>query len=291
MTDGPNVVIRGAQPGDLDAVAAFTSGTFEWGDYVTDSFLEWLDNDQSSVLVAERDGDVVAMCRVVLLAPREIWLHAARVHSEHRRQGIGRVLNEASLQWGRARGAVVARLMVEESNEAAQLQVEAAGYRRVAEWFHATKSVLDTARRRDGPGLREPEPLRPAPAQEVDGAYMSWSTSELARAAHGLIGERWHMRHMTVDDVYSAVRDRALWEAPSGWVMIQRDGEDSAWVPWLMTTAGEADTLVETLLTKLRGDGVATVSVLLPRTPWLVAAFEASRFSVHANAVWELAID
>ncbi len=115
---------------------------------------------------------------------------------------------------------------------------------------------------------------------------MSWATSELARAGHGLGGVRWHMRLMRIEHLLEAARSRHLWEAPSGWVAIAPD-PDGAWVSWVMTTPGEADTLVEALMTKLRADGVGSVSALLPRVPWLVAAFEASGFDVHPNGVWE----
>lgn len=282
--------IRPARPEDKAAIAAFTDATFSWGDYVADSFDEWLTTGDSAVLVACREDRPVALARVVQLSPDEIWLHAARVHPDHRRQGLGLALNKASVEWGRQRGAVVARLMVEDWNERAAAQVRKAGYRRVADWFFARRSVPDSRPSLLGPGLRPSEPLRPAPAPEVEGAYISWSTSELARAGHGLLGVRWHLRHMRIDHLLEEAAARRLWEAPSGWLSIDTSAHPDAWVAWLMTTASEADILVEALLTKLRSDGVESVGALLPRVPWLVAAFEASGFEVHANGVWEIQI-
>lgn len=285
-----DVEIRPARPEDKAAIAAFTENTFAWGDYVDGSFDDWLVTADSAVLVAIATGRPVAMARVVQLSPDEIWLHAARVHPDHRRQGLGLALNHACLDWGRGRGAVVARLMVEDWNEAARLQVERGGYRRVADWFYARRANLDPPASPTGPGLRPPEPLRIAPRPEAESAFMSWSTSELARAAHGLRGERWHFRQMTMDHLVEDAEQRRLWEAPSGWISIEHGPEGGAWVGWLMTTPGEAELLVEALLTKLRSDGAASVSVLLPRLPWLIAAFEASGFEVHPNGIWEIIV-
>ncbi|MDH3499926.1 MAG: GNAT family N-acetyltransferase [Acidimicrobiia bacterium] len=286
-----DIEIRPARPDDRAAIAAFTEDTFAWGDYVPDSFDDWLAAADSEVLVATTAGTPVALARVVQLSPDEIWLHAARVQPSHRRQGLGLALNRACLQWGRDRGAVVARLMIEDWNEAARLQVERGGYRRIANWFHARREVHDPPPSPTGPGLRPPEPLRIAPRPEAEGAFMSWSTSELARAAHGLRGERWHFRQMTIDHLIQDAERRHLWEAPSGWISIEHGPDGNAWVAWLMTTPGEAELLVAALLTKLRSDGAMSVSVLLPRLPWLIAAFEASGFDVHPNGIWEIRVD
>ena len=282
--------VRPARASDKTSIAAFTADTFTWGDYVAQSFDTWLETPGSRTFVATIDEAPVALSRVVSLSGDEIWLHGARVHPHHRRRGLGTALNAASLDWGRDRGAIVARLMVEDWNEAARSHVEQAGYRRVATWFFARRSVEGSRPSRDGPGIRPPEPLRSAPPQEVEGAYMSWSTSELARAAHGLVGQRWHMRRMTVHDLFADATARMLWEAPSGWISIDGSNADDVWVRWMMSTAGEADTLVAALMTKLRSDGVEMVGCLLPKVPWLVAAFESSGFEVHSNAVWELAL-
>ena len=38
-----DAVIRPARADDQPAIAAFTTDTFSWGDYVSDVFLDWLD--------------------------------------------------------------------------------------------------------------------------------------------------------------------------------------------------------------------------------------------------------
>ena len=127
--------VRPAQASDIDAVRAFTTGTFEWGDYVPDRFEGWLGREDSTVLVAtDEDDSPIGLARVLMVSDREAWIHAARVHPDHRRRGIGSTLNEALCDWAGSHGAMVARLMTEDWNEAAQGQVEQSGYRRVSTW-------------------------------------------------------------------------------------------------------------------------------------------------------------
>jgi ribosomal protein S18 acetylase RimI-like enzyme len=280
--------IRPAEPADLERIVEFTTGTFPWGDYVPAAFLNWLETPNSVVLVGLAEGSPVGIVRAVMLSERELWLHAARVDPAHRRRGHGKALNVAGQEWGRRRGAQVARLMVEDWNTAPQHQVRELGFRQVARWFHASRQVPGSKRRPGGPGLREPEPLRIAPGPDAEGAYASWSTSVLARAGHGLIGVRWHMRSMRIEDLTSAAAGNRMWESPAGWITIEVDDGHGAWVSWLMTTASEADNLIETTLTKLRGDGIETVEVLLPRVPWLISTMESAGFDVHPNTVWEV---
>ena len=282
--------IRPAQPTDLERIAEFASDTFSWGDYVAGAFMEWLEIPDSVVLVGLVEATPVAIMRAVHLAEHEIWLHAARVHPDHRRMGYGNALSAACQRWGRDRGARVARLMTEDWNDAPRHQVRNIGFREVARWFHASRRVAGSKRRPGGPGLREPEPLRIAPPSDAEGAFTSWSTSELAKAAHGLIGVGWHLRTMRIDDLAEAASAHRMWESPAGWITIHaNEGDtDTAWVSWLMTTASEADNLIDTMMTKLRGDGFETVEVLLPRVPWLISTMESAGFDVHPNTVWEL---
>ena len=65
--------IRPARLDDEAAIVAFTTGTFEWGDYVPDSFAEWMaSEDHSIVLVATTDDDEpIGLVRVVMVSPEE----------------------------------------------------------------------------------------------------------------------------------------------------------------------------------------------------------------------------
>ena len=98
-------------------IRSFTEDTFVWGDYVGREFPTWLDRPDELAIVAADDNDSpVAVARVGLLSEAEAWLSGARVHPDHRRQGIGSVMNDFGVEWARERGAKVIRLATEEDN-------------------------------------------------------------------------------------------------------------------------------------------------------------------------------
>ena len=220
-------------------------------------------------------------------------MHGARVHPDHRRQGLGSAMNRVGLEWGRERGAVVAGLLTEASNEAAIGQVSGMGYRQVAQWLFATRSIED-----DGPdpaadGLDlegAPQPLNAAPPVDTEPAYLTWASSELATAGHGLIPEGWSLRRMSVEDVAAAARSGALFEAPSGWVIVERD-DRRAWIPWLVTIADDAFSLVRSVTARMAAEGHAEVGGLLPHVPWLESALTRAGYSVHPQLVWQIEIE
>ena len=105
------VSVREARQEDVAAIAPWTQDTFEWGDYVADRLPSWIDDPALHVLVCEsNDGTPLAVCRAQMLTPIEAWLDGARVHPEHRREGLGRMLNHAGVAWARDQGARVVRL-------------------------------------------------------------------------------------------------------------------------------------------------------------------------------------
>ncbi|MDH3248006.1 MAG: GNAT family N-acetyltransferase, partial [Acidimicrobiia bacterium] len=197
--------VRPARLEDLESVRAFTTGTFEWGDYVPERFESWVDRDDSVVMIATDDDDVpIGLARVVMMSERETWIHAARVHPDHRRRGIGSAINEALCHWAASQGAIVARLMTEDWNEAARGQVERSGYRRVSTW---SWPMRDLGTGRIDPvtngGRRVPgeEQLASGSRAEIDPAWIAWSSSEMASAGRGLFPVGWTFRRMTIDDV------------------------------------------------------------------------------------------
>lgn len=279
------VSVRPARPSDKAAIGAFTRDTFSWGDYVFDAFDDWMEADEGVVLVAADGNDVaVAVSRAVRMSDSEIWLHAARVHPDHRRQGIGQALSTASLEWGQGAGARVARLMVEGDNEIAQGQVAKAGYRKVASFFSASRRVPQPAAR-----LMPYEPLRPAPIHEVETAFSAWTTSDLARVGHMLYPRRWSMRAIQLDDLANAANTRGFWECPEGWVVLEFD-DDGAFIPWMSTIPTYAGDLVSSVMARLENDRVPAVWALLPHVRWLIDAFEANDFDISFNGVWEIAL-
>lgn len=281
-----DLVIRAATPDDKPAVAAFTSNTFSWGDYVSDAFDDWVGDD--GLVVAELDGRVVALVRGVLLSPREAWLQGARVHPDYRRRGIGGRLNQHLRDWARERGAVVARLLIEADNKAAQAQVEASGMRRVAEFVRAHRAVGDASPLPAGNGGRRVgalEKLRRAHSSEAEPAFMAWGTSELARAGRGLFGVGWRFRRLQVEDLAMAGTHGALWTARSGWVMgAVRD--ELFEIAWLVTGPDDAEDLMRAVVDVAIDEGADRVQAMVPATDWMVRAARRANYATEIELVY-----
>jgi len=69
-------------------VLAFCQHTFDWGDYVTLVWDEWLVDPQGQLWIATCDGTPVGMAKVSMLTPTEAWLQGLRVHEQYRRHGL-----------------------------------------------------------------------------------------------------------------------------------------------------------------------------------------------------------
>jgi ribosomal protein S18 acetylase RimI-like enzyme len=283
--------IRPARLDDEAAIVAFTTGTFEWGDYVPDSFAEWMaSEDHSIVLVATTDDDEpIGLVRVVMVSPEEAWLHAARVHPEARRKGIAMEATRAANRWASEQGARVSRLFTESWNTAAQEQVRKAGFRDVSTWFYAIRPIGSTQPDTSGNGgqrVRGEERLAPAPSAEAELAYLSWSSGDLVRHSRGLHSIGWTFRSLRVADLEDAARDRRFWSCPAGWV-IGAFRDDAFHIPWLSTTPDDAYPLVRAMLDRATDLGAEKLTTLAPDVAFLREAFTRVGAELHDDILWE----
>jgi GNAT superfamily N-acetyltransferase len=273
-------VIRPARAEDVPLIAAWTTETFSWGDYVPEALPEWLDDEGSLVVVCvHEDDEPVAVSRAQMLSPTEAWLSGARVHPDHRRSGMGMAMNDFGVQWARERGALVVRLAVEDDNEAARAQVVKAGYRLTGRWVSATASA--SVGRRMPPSQR----LQPAAPIDADAAWMFWSLSELARAGRDLIAKGWQWRKATRQDIDDAVNASSFFQSPGGWVLSERV-EEGISVGWLATTPTDAPLLILALRDLLRDERGETVRVMMPETPWSGEALTREGFEVRPILIY-----
>ncbi len=285
-------LIRAAQPSDQPAIASFTQDTFTWGDYVSESFLSWLDEPDLFVHVAVDEAGVpIAVGRARLVTPREVWMASARVHPDHRRQGLASMLNETGVEWGRRLGAVVARLLIEHWNAGPQRQVATIGYRRTSEWVFARRSdVLSDPNplRNGGPRVPGPERLLPAARAEIDEAWVAWNSGRLMRASRGLINRHWVFWTMAPGDLAEARRRGALWSCPSGWV-IGDVGEDGSRfeVTWMQASPSDYLRVIRACIDMAVEEGMTDIGLWLPAEADLVAALESIGFEVVRSGVWE----
>ncbi len=288
------MIIRSARPEDKAAIAAFTTDTFSWGDYVTDAFDSWLENPNGQILIAASDRDeAIGMARVSMLSPSEAWAQAARVHPDHRRKGIAGRLTRAGEMWAAERGGLVMRLLTEDWNEPAQHQVEKSGYRLVARWAMAQKDVGRSVPNTTGNGGRRApaeERLRPAGVHEVEPAFLAWSTGDSIKAGHGLFpAVGWTWRQMTIDDVVNAARSRALWECPAGW-LIGAIEEDQFRVSWMVTGPEDAHRLLRAAIELADEQGAERFRMLFPQTDWLLRAVHRAGLELHPSLMYEKAL-
>lgn len=285
-------VIRPAAAVDEAAIAAFTKDTFDWGDYVADSFAAWLEQPGSYMVVAVDDQDIaIAMNRGRLLSPTEAWFHAARVHPDWRGRGIAGEMAAKLRTWAGEEGAVVGRLLIEDWNESSIRHVEKIGFRRVASVVRATKPIGDASPSPDGNGGRRiPSRLRarPAHATEATPAFSSWSVGELGRATRGLVGSHWTYARLTVDNLVSAAKHGAFWEIGAGWAVTDIEG-DTLEVGWLETRPDDAADLLRALIDLALGSGVERIALWLPAIDWIVK--DAKRLGFEAEPMGVFAVE
>lgn len=277
--------VRDAQPADAARISDWTRDTFAWGDYVGDSVAEWIVDGSRHVLVAVDGDDVpVAMAAVRMLSPTEGWLSAARVRPELRRRGLGSLLNDASVAWICDRGGKVARLAVEDDNDAAMSQVRKLGYRRTSTWV---RGVIE-----NGPigpsGLDDR--VSPAGRPDVDPGWMYWSTSELYEAGRGLLPSGWTWRRCVVGDLLAAAEQHRFFQSPAGWVIVEFPAEDEVEITWTASSPPDFPRLLTGVAALAAERGIRLMTCLVPQTGWSGEALRragasTSEYLVFAKAV------
>lgn len=279
-----DVAIRSARRADVASIVPWTTDTFSWGDYIPDRIETWLNDPGSDVLVCVDGADApIAMCHVAMLSPTEGWLEGARVHPDHRRSGLGSLLNDAGVDWARRRGGRVIRLSTEASNLAARNQVRRLGYREVSRWLHAVFQVDPSHR------TSERYRMRPAPRADAEAAWLFWVGSDLARESRELIHIGWQWRNARPEDVTRAAGD--LVQSAAGWVSVQQPEDDWMRTNWIASTPEDMLGLIDGLLDLAAERGVAELDIKLPDLPWTAEAIvrsgsEANPVVVHAKPIY-----
>jgi GNAT superfamily N-acetyltransferase len=285
--------LRRGRIDDVDAIVAFTTDTFAWGDYVPEMVADWLTSDDGVVMVAVDGSDrPVAMARAVFLTEREVWSHAARVHPDHRGHGIAGELADALMDWATEHGGYVVRLLIDDDNLASIQHIVKKGFTRSVSVVRATRGIGSGSPRPHGNGgRRHPSPLQPRPGKRQDLALVraSWSTSEVGRVLRGLVGEQWRFHRLTDADIERAARTGNLWEIGSSWA-ITGSVEPTFDVQLLDTTPDEAYDVLRALIDSANNRGAEDLTMWLADTEWLVQACRRTGCDVTGHGVWEHAL-
>lgn len=288
------MIIRPARLDDEAAIVAFTTGTFEWGDYIPENIGPWLrSDDTSTVLVAADDDDQpIGMVRGLMMSADEAWLHAARIRPDARRRGIATEVTMAANQWAADRGARVVRLLTESWNVPAQAQVRKAGFRDVSRWFYAIVRIGSAQPNPIGNGGRRvpgEERLTPAPRAEAEPAFLSWSSGDIIRHSRGLFPIWWLFRSLHLEDLEKAAKESQLWSCPAGWV-IGEFQDQSFHVSWMTANPDDGYPLVRALVDRATDLRAERLTALVPAAPFLAKAFERVGAELHHDILWEHAL-
>lgn len=146
-----NTEIRRARPEDRDAVLAFCTNTWEWGDYIEYVWDEWLHAPQGALFVATVDGQPVGLAHMRMVSTNEAWLEGMRVDPNFRHRGLSKALSEAMMTEAMNRGATTARLATESTNVASITLAEYGHMRRIGSFApHKAEPVTTPSKRQYG---------------------------------------------------------------------------------------------------------------------------------------------
>lgn len=279
---------RQATSRDIDEIVAFTTDTFEWGDYVPRMIGEWVDDPSGVVIVAVDNDEIVGVSRVMLLSKTEAWSHAMRVRPNRRGEGIAGALADVLVGWARENGALVLRLLVEDDNEASIRHVEKHGFRRVATAIRATRAIGDATPNPDGNGgRRRPSDLTAKPVKSADAPMLAagWSTSESGRMLRGLIADGWRFHTLTETGLVARANAGELWEIGSSWAATG-PFDDAFDVSLLDTNPEEAFDAIKALVDLANERGAEAFWLWIADIDWLVQAARRAGCDITPNGIW-----
>jgi GNAT superfamily N-acetyltransferase len=286
------MLIRQATAADVPAIVAFTTGTFEWGDYVPDAIREWIEDPDGMALVAVVEGETVAVARTVLLTPTEAWAHGVRVRPDCRGEGIAGVLAESLMHWARDAGARVVRLLIEDDNASSIRHVDKVGFRRTVPLIRASRTVGEATANPQGNGVRRgPSTIGARPGKLPDAKLVmtSWTSSDAGRAMRGLAGIGWRFHRLTVTDVEDAARSGNLWEVGSGWA-IASTTTPLFHIAMLDSRPEDAYEMFRALTDAANKRGAEGLAVWIPALDWLTQSARRAGCDVAPMSVWERAL-
>ncbi len=266
-----SLIIRPAHAEDREAVLAFTTNTWDWGDYIAYVWDTWLADPQGELTVAELAGSVVGLTMSTFLCPGEGWLQGLRVHPDHRRLGLARRLTSYQLDLMRRWRVPVVRLAVHSPNAASQTHVAHTGFRRLGTFIVFERDV-------DASASLDESTAQPVPAGETDRVWDAVRSSATFAAAAGLWATGWAWQTLTHDKLAAAIAAGSVLgvRSPSGpWegVAISYLDDDTLHTAYVDGDAAALAALAHALLGRARQLGAKYQAVVTPPVPAICEAF------------------
>lgn len=109
----PQVVCRPALARDHADVEEFCKGIWEGDDYVPDVWMEWVNDPNGVLAVAEYKGHVIGCSKISLLSQGQWWLEGFRVDPKHQGRKVGSHLHNYVVDWWLEHGDGTLRLLTE----------------------------------------------------------------------------------------------------------------------------------------------------------------------------------
>lgn len=288
------VNIRYARQDDIAAITSFTTGTFDWGDYVPDSIGTWMDETGTGLFVATDDNDApIGFGRCALLTPTEAWLHAARVHPDHRGQGIAGEMAVVITDWARTQGAQVARLMVEERNESSIRHISKTAFRKTTIVHRCVRELGEGSpvpSTNGGTRRRSELVARTVNAADAEMVTASWTASEPGRRMRGLVGANWTFHRLQLEDTIRAATESRLWDIGGSWAITKEYESGEFEAELVSTSEGDASAVARSLVDLATGHGATEFEAWIADLPWLVSAFEQVGCDIESSGIWEMAL-
>lgn len=274
--------VRRAQESDREAVLAFCSQTWDWGDYIADVWDEWLHAEQGALFVATLDGQPVGVANMRMLNASEAWLEGMRVDPAHRQHGIANALFEAQIAEALRRHALTARLITESTNTAAIRLIERNHLRRVNAFapYHATP-VTENSKRQYG--LETPT-LATLPDRDEIIDYLN--VSNIFPSVGGLYNAGFTAYSITAALIEQKIADQQVyllrrWDRLDGLAMVEvreRRGEQLLSIGYIDGTTESISLLAYAMRKKLADFGLENVRADIPDLMMVRDAFAGAEY-------------
>jgi GNAT superfamily N-acetyltransferase len=278
----PHFEIRPARPEDREAVLAFSTHTWEWGDYIEYIWDEWLRDPEGKLFVAISDERPVGVAHMRMLSKTEAWFEGMRIDPAYRQQGIAVALYDAQRREAESRGATIARLITESTNTVAIRVLERAYMHRVGAYAPFKAFPVTTPSKRDY-GLEKPAL---ASAGDLDNIIDYLNASNIFPAVGGVYYQGFTALSITTEFLIEKVAAQQLyilrrWDRLDGLAIAEpREGqrEKHLFVGYIDGTTESISMIAYALRLRTSDLGLESVSANVPDLMMVRDAFVGAEY-------------